>query len=88
MSTRTRLIELLASGDFRSSQWLGSQLSISRAAVWKHIRSLTSAGMEVHAVRGRGYRLGEAVEKAEELAATGGDIVYWAEPEPKRFEPH
>lgn len=62
MSTRTRLIELLASGEFRSGQWLGMQLSISRAAVWKHIRSLTNAGMEVHAVRGRGYRLAQAMQ--------------------------
>ncbi len=57
MKTRARLIELLASGEFRSGQWLGEQLSISRAAVWKHIRSLGNLGMEVHAVRGRGYRL-------------------------------
>ena len=61
MSTRTRLIELLASGEFRSGQWLGMQLSISRAAVWKHIRALTNTGMEVHAVRGRGYRLAQPI---------------------------
>lgn len=62
MSTRTRLIELLASGEFRSGQWLGMQLSISRAAVWKHIRALTNTGMEVHAVRGRGYRLAQPIQ--------------------------
>jgi len=66
MSTRTRLIGLLASGEFRSGQWLGTQLSISRAAVWKHIRSLTSAGMEVHAVRGRGYRLAKPMQPLNE----------------------
>lgn len=71
MSTRTRLIELLASGEFCSGQWLGAQLSISRAAVWKHIRSLTSAGMEVHAVRGRGYRLAQPVQPLNERLIRG-----------------
>lgn len=62
MTTRARLIELLAGGEFRSGQWLGDQLSISRAAVWKHIRSLQDVGIEVHAVRGRGYRLTRSFE--------------------------
>jgi BirA family biotin operon repressor/biotin-[acetyl-CoA-carboxylase] ligase len=66
MSTRKRLIELLASGEFRSGEWLGIQLSISRAAVWKHIRLLTDAGMDVHAVRGRGYRLAQPMQPLDE----------------------
>ena len=57
MSTRYRVIELLADGDFHSGEWLGRQLGISRAAVWKHIRSLSGFGLDVHAVRGQGYRL-------------------------------
>lgn len=57
MSKRAELVELLACGEFRSGQWLGERLAISRAAVWKHIRSLEASGLEVHAVRGRGYRL-------------------------------
>lgn len=62
MTTRARLIELLADGEFRSGQWLGNRLSISRAAVWKHIRFLEDMGIEVHAVRGRGYRLARSFE--------------------------
>jgi BirA family biotin operon repressor/biotin-[acetyl-CoA-carboxylase] ligase len=57
MSTRFRLIELLADGGFRSGRWLGEQLGISRAAVWKQIQSLSRLGLDVHAVRGQGYRL-------------------------------
>lgn len=57
MSTRYSLIELLADGRIRSGEWLGKQLGISRAAVWKQLRALTELGLDVHAVRGRGYRL-------------------------------
>jgi len=54
---RHRLIELLADGQFRSGEWLGRQLGISRAAVWKHIRVFSEFGLDVHAVPGKGYRL-------------------------------
>ena len=57
MSMRHRLIELLADGQFRSGEWLGRQLGISRAAVWKHIRVFSEFGLDVHAVPGKGYRL-------------------------------
>jgi len=54
---RYRLIELLADGGFHSGSSLGLQLGISRAAIWKHVKALGEMGLEVHAVRGRGYRL-------------------------------
>ena len=54
---RYRVVELLADGHFHSGEWLGQQLGISRAAVWKHIRTLSGFGLDVHAVRGQGYRL-------------------------------
>jgi len=54
---RYRVMELLADGHFYSGEWLGQQLGISRAAVWKHIRALSGFGVDVHAVRGQGYRL-------------------------------
>jgi BirA family biotin operon repressor/biotin-[acetyl-CoA-carboxylase] ligase len=62
MSMRYRLIELLADGRFHSGQALGQRLGISRAAVWKHIKTLAELGLEVHAVRGLGYRLTQAFE--------------------------
>jgi len=54
---RYRVIELLADGHFHSGEWLGQCLGISRAAVWKHIQTLSRFGLDVHAVRGQGYRL-------------------------------
>ncbi|MCO6411202.1 MAG: bifunctional biotin--[acetyl-CoA-carboxylase] ligase/biotin operon repressor BirA [Thiogranum sp.] len=62
MSTRSRLIELLADGRFRSGEWLGEQLGTSRAAVWKQVRGLIALGLDVQAVRGKGYRLSSEFE--------------------------
>jgi BirA family biotin operon repressor/biotin-[acetyl-CoA-carboxylase] ligase len=62
MSMRFRLIELLADGGFHSGESLGRELGISRAAVWKHVQTLNDLGLDVHAVRGQGYRLTEAFE--------------------------
>jgi BirA family biotin operon repressor/biotin-[acetyl-CoA-carboxylase] ligase len=57
MMLRYRLVELLADGHFRSGEWLGRELGVSRAAVWKHVRALSDLGLDIHAVRGQGYRL-------------------------------
>ncbi len=57
MSIRYRLIELLADGRFHSGEGLAKVLGVSRAAVWKQLRSFDELDLEVHAVRGRGYRL-------------------------------
>lgn len=57
MSVRYRLIEFLVDGCFHSGERLAEQLGVSRAAVWKQIRRLSELGLDIHAVRGRGYRL-------------------------------
>ena len=62
MSTRYRLIQLLADGLFHSGESLGQELGVSRAAVWKHVQTLGELGLDVHAVRGQGYRLADAFE--------------------------
>ena len=61
--TRQHLVRLLADGRFRSGQDLAARLGISRAAVWKQLRSFPDAlGLEVDSVRGRGYRLRQPLE--------------------------
>lgn len=56
------LLVLLADGRFHSGEELGHQLGVSRAAVWKQVRLLRELGVEVQAVRGRGYRMPDRVE--------------------------
>ena len=72
MAARYRLIELLADGRFHSGEALGEALSMSRTAVWKHIRQLAQLGLEVHAVRGRGYRLARPLELLDRSVIEAG----------------
>lgn len=75
------LIELLSDGRFRSGEALAAALGVSRSAVWKRMRALRRLGLELDAVRGRGYRLRRPLEPLdiERLAAEGA-------PEPAGIE--
>lgn len=62
MAETRALLTILADGRFHSGEALGERLGVTRAAVWKQVRSLRASGLDIHAVRGRGYRLGGPVE--------------------------
>lgn len=53
------LAAALADGRFHSGDELGAHFGVTRAAIWKAIRKLPDLGLEVHSVRGKGYRLCE-----------------------------
>ena len=57
MSTRAEILRMLSVGAFHSGTDLGKKLGITRAAVCKNIHRLTQAGLDVHRVTGRGYKL-------------------------------
>ncbi|MCP1728499.1 BirA family biotin operon repressor/biotin-[acetyl-CoA-carboxylase] ligase [Natronospira proteinivora] len=59
---RNALLGALSVEVFRSGADLARELGISRAAVWKQLEGLTSAGLGLERVRGRGYRLLHPVE--------------------------
>lgn len=55
-----QLLRILADGRFHSGEQLGAQLGISRSAIGKRLQQLEQTlGLELHAVRGKGYRLRE-----------------------------
>ena len=56
------LIKILADGQFHSGEELGAALGISRAAIWKQLQKLETLNIPLHSVKGRGYRLPDAVE--------------------------
>jgi BirA family biotin operon repressor/biotin-[acetyl-CoA-carboxylase] ligase len=62
VSRRLELLRLLADGREHSGEALAASLAVSRAAVWKQVRHLSSWGLEVEAVAGRGYRLAPPLE--------------------------
>lgn len=66
MQRRYRLLRLLADGRFHSGEELGRLLGVGRAAVWKLVQSLEPIGLDVYAVRGKGYRLAEPLELLSE----------------------
>jgi len=65
------LVRILADGRFHSGTRLGEALGISRAAVWKQIDKITDLGLEVHSVRGKGYRLCEPLDLLHKPAIRG-----------------
>lgn len=63
MSIKLEILSLLGDGRFHSGQALGNALGVSRAAVWKAIRSLCQQyDLVIQSVPGRGYRLPQPVE--------------------------
>ncbi len=71
-----RLAGFLTEDEHRSGQEIASELGCTRAAVWKHVQALRALGIDVEAVRGRGYRLAtplELLDRRRIRAALGGD---------------
>ncbi|HEY0962623.1 MAG TPA: bifunctional biotin--[acetyl-CoA-carboxylase] ligase/biotin operon repressor BirA [Pseudomonadales bacterium] len=55
------LIAALADGRFHNGDELGARFNVTRAGIWKAMQKLGDFGLEVHSVRGKGYRLSEAL---------------------------
>lgn len=56
-----RVLTCLSDGEFHSGENLARTLAVSRASVWHAVRELEAAGLEIYRVRGRGYRLAQAL---------------------------
>lgn len=56
------LLLCLADGQFHSGSDLARAAGVSRTAIWKQIQAIESFGIEVHSIRGRGYRLPEGLD--------------------------
>lgn len=65
------LIARMADGRFHSGTELGEAFAISRAAVWKYMQRMAELGLEVHSVRGKGYRLPYPVSLLDAEAIRG-----------------
>ena len=68
------ILNLLADGQFHSGEVLAQRFKVTRATIWNAVKHAESLGVEVFSVRGRGYKLPQAIELLDEklvLAAIG-----------------
>lgn len=68
------VLNLLADGQFHSGEALAQRFNVTRATIWNAIQHAESLGVEVFSVRGRGYKLPQAIEFLDKnlvLAAIG-----------------
>lgn len=86
---RSRILELLrkTGSAYLSGEEIAKRLSVSRTAVWKHIKELREAGYAIKSRSRSGYRLEDAPDRllAEEIKnglrtrVVGKDIVFFDE---------
>ncbi|MBR1597566.1 MAG: biotin--[Lachnospiraceae bacterium] len=87
-TTRDKIIDMLkGEKGYVSGQEMCDRLSLSRTAVWKHIKALKADGYVIDSVNNRGYRLVSLPDIIDEAAIRShlhtkwlaGDIVYLPE---------
>lgn len=68
------ILRLLVDGKFHSGEALAQQFGVTRVTIWSAIQYAQSLGIEIFSVRGRGYKLPQAIDfldEAEVLKAIG-----------------
>ena len=53
----TKLLSIISDGKIHSGEILATHLNVSRAAIWKSVKYLQALGLEIEAIRGKGYLL-------------------------------
>lgn len=68
MKTKEKVLELLLnnSGEYISGQDIAERLFVTRASVWKAIKSLKEAGHKIDAVTNKGYRIRQNIDLIKE----------------------
>ncbi|MDR0781583.1 MAG: bifunctional biotin--[acetyl-CoA-carboxylase] ligase/biotin operon repressor BirA [Pseudomonadales bacterium] len=67
-----QLLGVLADGQFHTGEALGARFGVSKTSVWKAIGDFAALGLEVHSVRGKGYRLSEKLCLLDAAHIRGG----------------
>ena len=63
LRTQLRIVRMLADGQFHSGEKIADSLGVSRAAIWKQLSQIRERmGIEIFAVRGKGYKLSAPLE--------------------------
>jgi BirA family biotin operon repressor/biotin-[acetyl-CoA-carboxylase] ligase len=64
--TTFELVAVLSDGKFHSGDELGLHFGVTRSAIWKAVKKLPELGLEIHSVRGKGYRLSDTITLLDE----------------------
>lgn len=56
------LLQILSDGKFHSGDDLGQLFDVSRTTIWKLSKKIAGLGLDIHSVRGKGYRLRRPLE--------------------------
>jgi BirA family transcriptional regulator, biotin operon repressor / biotin---[acetyl-CoA-carboxylase] ligase len=69
------VLRLLSAREFRSGEALAASLDVSRASVWGALNEAEAAGVAIHRVHGRGYRLAAPLDwlDRERIARAGAE---------------
>lgn len=59
------ILRLLADSQFHSGEAIASHFGVTRATVWNALKSAESLGVELYSVRGKGYKLPQALDFLE-----------------------
>jgi len=62
----SKLLNLLADGEFHSGEKIGELLGVSRTSVNNYIKGLQEIGLDIYKVPGRGYQSAKAIELLDE----------------------
>lgn len=62
------ILKLLSDGKFHSGEAIAEHFKVSRASVWNAIQHAEQLGVEIFSVRGRGYKLPQALTLLDEQA--------------------
>lgn len=65
-----QLLLILADGQNHSGTELAALLNLSRAAIWKSLHALMPLGIEVNAIKGKGYRLNAPLKLLDKKSIT------------------
>lgn len=70
---KNKILDILQSaGNYISGERISRELNISRAAVWKHIKSLKDSGYGIESVTNKGYRLIDSPDILTEYTIKNG----------------
>lgn len=56
------ILQMLADGQFHSGEMLAQHFKVSRASIWNAIKYAQTLGITVFSIRGRGYKLPQAID--------------------------